>query len=79
MVKEKPESREIHLKKRPVGMPTENDFQLVKLDVPDLNDSEFLVRNIWLSVDPYMRGRMREISSTGTRSSNRPTLDSNLQ
>ena len=60
---EKLVSREIHLKRRPVGMPNENDFQLVKVDVPDVKDGEFLVRNIWMSVDPYMRGRMREIRS----------------
>jgi NADPH-dependent curcumin reductase CurA len=63
MIKERLVSHEIHLKKRPVGMPTENDFQLVRVDVPDIKDSEFLVRNIWMSVDPYMRGRMREIRS----------------
>ncbi|MGA7367931.1 MAG: NADP-dependent oxidoreductase [Nitrososphaeraceae archaeon] len=56
-------SHEIHLKQRPVGMPTENDFQLVKVDVPELKNGEFLVSNIWMSVDPYMRGRMREIRS----------------
>jgi NADPH-dependent curcumin reductase CurA len=53
-------SREIHLKQRPVGMPTENDFELVKVNVPDPKKGEFLVHNIWMSVDPYMRGRMRE-------------------
>jgi len=56
-------SHEIHLKQRPVGMPTENDFQPVKVDVPELKNGEFLVSNIWMSVDPYMRGRMREIRS----------------
>jgi NADPH-dependent curcumin reductase CurA len=63
MAEEKLVSREIHLKQRPVGMPTENDFELVKVDVPDLKNREFLVRNVWMSVDPYMRGRMREIRS----------------
>ena len=63
MTEERLVSREIHLKHRPVGVPTENDFQLVKVDVPDPNDGEFLVRNTWMSVDPYMRGRMREIRS----------------
>lgn len=56
-------SREIHLKRRPAGMPTENDFELVRVNIPDLNDDEFLVRNIWMSVDPYMRGRMSETKS----------------
>ena len=36
MTIEKLFSREIHLKHRPAGMPTENDFQLVRLEVPDL-------------------------------------------
>ncbi|MGC2383509.1 MAG: NADP-dependent oxidoreductase [Nitrososphaeraceae archaeon] len=63
MVEEKLVSREIHLKQRPVGMPTEDNFQLVKVDVPDLKEIEFLVHNIWMSLDPYMRGRMRETRS----------------
>ena len=56
-------SHEIHLKQRSVGMPTESNFELVKVNVPDPKDDEFLVRNIWMSVDPYMRGRMKEIKS----------------
>jgi NADPH-dependent curcumin reductase CurA len=56
-------SHEIHLKQRLAGMPTESDFELVKVNVPDPKDGEFLVRNIWMSVDPYMRGRMKETKS----------------
>ncbi|HEX2230558.1 MAG TPA: NADP-dependent oxidoreductase, partial [Nitrososphaeraceae archaeon] len=56
-------SHEIHLKQRPIGMPTESNFELVKVNVSDLKDGEFLVRNIWMSVDPYMRGRMKETKS----------------
>jgi NADPH-dependent curcumin reductase CurA len=52
MVGDKGVSREIHLKQRPIGMPTENDFELVKVNVPDPKEGEFLVRNIWMSVDP---------------------------
>src|SRR5512145_1966665 len=63
MVKESLVSREIHLKRRPVGMPTEDVFQLATVNIPDLKDGQCLVRNIWMSVDPYMRGRMREIRS----------------
>ncbi len=63
MEEERLVGHEIHLKQRPVGMPTEDDFQLVKVDVPELKDGEFLVRNLWMSVDPYMRGRMRETRS----------------
>src|SRR5919199_521960 len=44
-------------------MPTENNFELVKVNIPDPKEGEFLVRNIWMSVDPYMRGRMNETKS----------------
>ena len=54
---------EIHLKQLPVGLPTENNFEFVRVNVPAPNEGEFLVRNIWMSVDPYMRGRMNEIKS----------------
>jgi NADPH-dependent curcumin reductase CurA len=54
---------EIHLKERPVGIPTENNFELVSVSIPDPTEDQFLVRNIWMSVDPYMRGRMREAKS----------------
>lgn len=56
-------SHEIHLKQRPVGIPTESNFELVRASVPDPKENEFLVCNIWMSVDPYMRGRMREMKS----------------
>jgi NADPH-dependent curcumin reductase CurA len=51
-------SREIHLKSRPAGMPTSANFELAEVAVPEPKDGEVLVRNIWMSVDPYMRGRM---------------------
>jgi NADPH-dependent curcumin reductase CurA len=54
-------SREICLTEYPVGMPTENNFKLVQVEIPEpTKEGEFLVRNIWMSVDPYMRGRMRK-------------------
>lgn len=56
-------SHEIHLKERPIGVPSESNFALVKTIIPDPKDGEFLVRNLWMSVDPYMRGRMREMKS----------------
>ena len=46
---------EIHLKKRPVGTATENDFELVNVYIPHLKQGQFLVRNLWMSVDPYMK------------------------
>lgn len=57
MVEERLVGHEIHLEKRPVGLPAEDNFQLVKVYIPELKDGEFLVRNIWISVDSYMRGR----------------------
>ena len=54
---------EINLKERPVGTPTENDFELVKVHIPLLKQGQFLVRNSWMSVDPYMRRRMSDTKS----------------
>ncbi len=56
-------SREIHLKSRPVGMPTENDFELAGVLLPEIKEGQILVRNAYMSVDPYMRGRMGERES----------------
>lgn len=53
-------SREIRLRERPVGLPTEEIFELAEVKLPDPQEGEFLVRNIWMSVDPYMRGRMTD-------------------
>ena len=56
--------QEIRLKQYPIGMPTEEIFEIVKVDIPKPKEGEFLVRNIWMSVDPYMRGRMRSPEET---------------
>jgi NADPH-dependent curcumin reductase CurA len=49
-------SKEIHLKIRPTGFVTEDDFELVEVEVPEIKkEGEFLVRNIWMSIDPFMR------------------------
>ena len=56
-------SKEIRLKARPVGMPKDSDFELATAEVPGPKDGEVLVRNIWMSVDPYMRGRMMDRES----------------
>lgn len=56
-------NREIHLKSRPTGMPTPENFELVETPVPKPGPGQFLVRNIWMSVDPYMRGRMMDRQS----------------
>lgn len=51
-------SREVQLKRRPVGVPSDADFELKTVELPAPADGEVLVRNLWMSVDPYMRGRM---------------------
>jgi NADPH-dependent curcumin reductase CurA len=56
-------SREVHLAARPVGEPKRGDFDLVEVEVPDPGPGELLVRNEWMSVDPYMRGRMNDVKS----------------
>jgi NADPH-dependent curcumin reductase CurA len=52
-----------HLKSRPEGMPTAANFELKEIDLPPLGDGMVRVRNRWLSVDPYMRGRMNDVKS----------------
>jgi NADPH-dependent curcumin reductase CurA len=53
-------NRRYHLAKRPAGVPDDGVFDLRETDVPDPGPGEALVRVRYLSVDPYMRGRMRE-------------------
>jgi NADPH-dependent curcumin reductase CurA len=56
-------SREIRLAARPRGVPVAADFELAEVDVPEPADGEILVRNAFVSVDPYMRGRMNDAKS----------------
>jgi NADPH-dependent curcumin reductase len=56
-------NRQIRLKKRPVGMPTPDDFEKVSQPIPELRDGDVLRRTIYLSLDPYMRGRMSDAPS----------------
>ena len=51
-------SREIRLKRYPTGVPTDADFEMATVELPSPADGEVLVKNLWMSVDPYMRGRM---------------------
>jgi NADPH-dependent curcumin reductase CurA len=48
---------------RPEGLPASSDFELCEFDLPPLEEGMVRVRNLWLSVDPYMRGRMNESKS----------------
>jgi NADPH-dependent curcumin reductase CurA len=52
-----------HLKSRPQGMPTASDLELKDVELPPLAEGMIRVRNRWLSVDPYMRGRMNDVKS----------------
>ena len=56
-------SREWHLTRRPDGVPVDEDFALVDVELPAPDGAEILVRNSFLSVDPYMRGRMNDARS----------------
>ncbi|MBW3657965.1 MAG: NADP-dependent oxidoreductase [Actinobacteria bacterium] len=56
-------TREIHLASRPQGAPTPEDFRLVETELPELGPAELLVETLVMSVDPYMRNRMREMKS----------------
>jgi NADPH-dependent curcumin reductase CurA len=56
-------ARAWHLKSRPEAMPTPDNFELKDFEQTPLGDGMIRVRNSWLSVDPYMRGRMRDVKS----------------
>jgi NADPH-dependent curcumin reductase CurA len=56
-------SREIHLASRPDGAVTPDNFTLVETDVRPPGEDEVVVRNSYISVDPYMRGRMNDVKS----------------
>ncbi|MFQ5519922.1 MAG: NADP-dependent oxidoreductase [Candidatus Methylomirabilia bacterium] len=57
---EKDVNRQVLLAARPVGTPKESDFRLDESPIPEPGAGELLVRNIYMSVDPYMRGRMND-------------------
>ncbi len=56
-------SHEIRLKSRPVGMPTADNFELAQVELPPISKGQLLVTNSYMSVDPYMRGRMNDVKS----------------
>src|SRR5216684_6917072 len=58
-----PTNRQVTLAARPSGMPKESDFKLVESPVPQPGPGEILVRMLYVSVDPYMRGRMNDVKS----------------
>ncbi len=52
------ENQRIVLASRPEGWVTPENFRLEKAPLPPVGDGEALIKNLWLSLDPYMRGRM---------------------
>ena len=56
-------SREIRFVSRPNGAVTLSNFEIAEVELPPLGSGEIRVRNAWMSVDPYMRGRMRDYES----------------
>jgi NADPH-dependent curcumin reductase CurA len=53
-----PRNRQILLASRPTGEPTPDNFRLVEADIPEPGAGQMLLRTVFLSLDPYMRGRM---------------------
>jgi NADPH-dependent curcumin reductase CurA len=57
------QNRQILLRKRPVGEPKEDDFELATTAIAEPGEGAMLLKNLWLSLDPYMRGRMNDAKS----------------
>ena len=57
------QNRRVTLESRPVGFPTEKDFTVDEVEVGEPGHGEVLVRSLWVSVDPYQRGRMSTVKS----------------
>ena len=56
-------TRQVVLASRPQGAPSSDNFRLETVELPQLADGQVLVRNVVMSVDPYMRGRMNDVKS----------------
>ncbi|MEU3649247.1 NADP-dependent oxidoreductase [Lentzea sp. NPDC034063] len=54
---------EVRLASRPKGWPTEDNFEIAEVEIPTPGEGQILVRNVVMSVDPYMRGRMNDVKS----------------
>ena len=59
-------ARSVRLKRRPVGAPTPDDFEVVEGPAPQPGPGEVVTRTLFLSIDPYMRGRLSEAKSYAT-------------
>lgn len=56
-------NKQIVLAARPIGFPKDSDFKLIESPIPNAGDGQILVQSIFISVDPYMRGRMNDVKS----------------
>lgn len=56
-------NRQVRLKSRPADIPEAENFEIVEAPVPELGDNEVLVRNIYLSVEPAMRGWVSAVAN----------------
>lgn len=56
-------NKSILLKRRPVGTPTINDFTFSEIATPSIGEGEVLLKTLYVSVDPYLRGRMSDLPS----------------
>ena len=56
-------TRQIVLASRPVGLPTKENFRFDNVDLPEIKEGEVLLKGLYYSVDPYMRGRMNDAKS----------------
>jgi NADPH-dependent curcumin reductase len=63
MPQRKEKNRRIVLAKRPQGAPVPEDFRLEKVPLPEPDEGQLLLRTEYLSLDPYMRGRMSDAPS----------------
>ena len=59
----RPTNVKVVLKSRPTGMPEEENFDIVSVPADEPGDNQMLVKTLWLSLDPYMRGRMSDRES----------------
>ncbi|WNO62111.1 NADP-dependent oxidoreductase [Rheinheimera sp. MMS21-TC3] len=56
-------NRQLTLASRPQGAPTSDNFALISTEIPSISDGQLLLRTVYLSLDPYMRGRMSDAKS----------------
>ena len=56
-------NKQVIMKTRPVGMPVLENFEILESPVPEIRHGEVLIKILWLSLDPYMRGRMSTAKS----------------